>query len=272
MNMSESPWSVILAGGDARRMDGAIIRGNRLDRPKQFCRFRGSDSLLQYTIRRAARITDPERILVLVRESHRRWWTDELVGILPRKRGTERVCDVARFVEKPAASLAAELHHAGALWNSLILAGSAWALLRVFERSHPKVVRRCLEVLGAPVDDKDTDALFRSLPFLDFGSRNRLERLWRVRGPQLDMPRGRSFRTDLQETNHDPASIRRGHTVAVPMDSGALRVPARRRVPPLGGAPGARSGSASVPDPSPLPGTSSADARRSPTWRARPAG
>ena len=77
MSDSFRPWVVVLAGGDGRRMAGAIVGGKRLDRPKQFCCFQG-ESLLHRTLRRSRRINDPERTLVVVRDDHRRWWQDEL--------------------------------------------------------------------------------------------------------------------------------------------------------------------------------------------------
>ena len=75
------PWVVILAGGDGRRLNGALVRGQRLDRPKQFCRLGGSESLLVETLRRAERITHRSRVIVVVREDHRRWWSDELAQL-----------------------------------------------------------------------------------------------------------------------------------------------------------------------------------------------
>ena len=76
------PWVVILAGGDGRRLDRVRVNGRPLDRPKQFCCFHGSRSLLQETLRRAEGITDRSRIVAVVRHDHRQWWLDEL-GRLP---------------------------------------------------------------------------------------------------------------------------------------------------------------------------------------------
>ena len=72
------PWAVILAGGDGRRLHGVRVNGWRLDRPKQFCCFHGSRSLLQEALRRAEGITDQSRIVAVVRRDHRQWWLDEL--------------------------------------------------------------------------------------------------------------------------------------------------------------------------------------------------
>lgn len=83
MSASPSPWVAVLAGGDSRRMSEAIVDGRRLDRPKQFCRFRSPHSLLRLTLRRAAHISEGGRILAVVREAHRRWWHGELAELAP---------------------------------------------------------------------------------------------------------------------------------------------------------------------------------------------
>lgn len=81
MTRSHAPWVVVLAGGDGCRLAGAVVQGRRLDRPKQFCRIGGPRSLLQETLRRAERLTDRSRIVVLVRDEHRHWWMDELAHL-----------------------------------------------------------------------------------------------------------------------------------------------------------------------------------------------
>jgi mannose-1-phosphate guanylyltransferase len=82
MIRQQRPWVVILAGGDGRRLNGALLKGRRLDRPKQFCCLGGSESLFRETLRRAELITDRSRIIAVVRDDHRRWWLGEL-GQLP---------------------------------------------------------------------------------------------------------------------------------------------------------------------------------------------
>lgn len=82
MPNSPSPWVVVLAGGDGRRLLGALVDGQRLDRPKQFC-FLQDESLLHRTLRRAENISDPDRIVAVVRHDHRRWWRDELRDLPP---------------------------------------------------------------------------------------------------------------------------------------------------------------------------------------------
>jgi mannose-1-phosphate guanylyltransferase len=74
-------WSVVLAGGEGSRLMGAVIEGRRIDRPKQFCRFGGGESLLQMTLARARRATRPSRLVPVVMEPHRAWWQPELSGV-----------------------------------------------------------------------------------------------------------------------------------------------------------------------------------------------
>jgi len=86
---------VLLAGGEGTRLFGASVNGERIDRPKQFCRFGRDDSLLGSTLLRARRIAAPARILPIVSEPHRTWWKPELmhlpeanVLVQPQMRGT----------------------------------------------------------------------------------------------------------------------------------------------------------------------------------------
>lgn len=82
-NRSARPWVVVLAGGDGTRLQGAVVMGRRLARPKQFCALGGRETLLEVTLRRAERLTDPSRIVVVVREEHRHWWRAGLGPVFP---------------------------------------------------------------------------------------------------------------------------------------------------------------------------------------------
>lgn len=77
-------YVVILAGGEGRRLRDAVRARDGSSVPKQFCRFRDDRTLLATTLERAFRIAPAERVLVVVRESHRRWWTGDL-ALLPRE-------------------------------------------------------------------------------------------------------------------------------------------------------------------------------------------
>ena len=60
------------------------MHGRQVDRPKQFCCLPGPESLLERTLQRAERIADPSQIVVVVREDHRCWWSNQL-DRLPRE-------------------------------------------------------------------------------------------------------------------------------------------------------------------------------------------
>ena len=89
--------------------------------------------------------------------------------ILPRsRRGESRA--VARFVEKPSASVAAELLLQGAVWNSFVLAATGKTLLQVYGEVVPEVLEPFFGRREAALDE-----LYESLPVRDF-SRDLLER------------------------------------------------------------------------------------------------
>jgi mannose-1-phosphate guanylyltransferase len=57
----------------------------------------------------------------------------ELGYILPARRSPDRPAGVLRFIEKPAVARAQLLLEQGALWNAFIMAGTARALLKLFD-------------------------------------------------------------------------------------------------------------------------------------------
>lgn len=88
-------WSIVLAGGDGTRLMGSSVLGERIDRPKQFCRFGGRRSLLGDTLDRVFRLTRPSHLLPVVSTHHHAWWAGDLrdipvenVVVQPRNRGT----------------------------------------------------------------------------------------------------------------------------------------------------------------------------------------
>ena len=78
-------WGVLLAGGDGTRLKNLtrLISGD--DRPKQFCRLFGDESLLDQARKRAERSISPEQILVLLTRPHREFYVQE-PGIRPSQR------------------------------------------------------------------------------------------------------------------------------------------------------------------------------------------
>lgn len=70
MTESKSPHVIVLAGGDGQRLAPLTRALYGTDLPKQFAVLAGERSLLQTTIDRAAELTTPERISVVVTAHH----------------------------------------------------------------------------------------------------------------------------------------------------------------------------------------------------------
>lgn len=83
MGSTEHLWSIVLAGGDGRRLSHLTGEAHGRPVPKQFCSVRGNLSLLQQALRRGHAIAGPERTLVVVSAEHRCWWTTELMDLPP---------------------------------------------------------------------------------------------------------------------------------------------------------------------------------------------
>jgi mannose-1-phosphate guanylyltransferase len=251
----ETPWCLLLAGGDGRRLSGLTTMGG-VTVPKQFCCLVGGPSLLQEALQRAQSISPPERVCAVVAATHRPWWCRQLhllpegnIIVQPRNRGTangvllgllhilERdsgarllllpsdhyVADearlaqamlqaagsqrsaraeivllglqprsadpelgyiipgpesgsayreVERFVEKPAFSVAQALAAQGALWNAFIVAAEGRALLKLFERRCPEVVKSMQAILQqvpmGPIRTRAFAEFYEDLGELDF--------------------------------------------------------------------------------------------------------
>jgi mannose-1-phosphate guanylyltransferase len=63
-------WSMVLSGGDGARIKPFIQCWLGRHRPKQYCTFVGTRSLLQHTVDRASRLTLPEHIVVVIDRTH----------------------------------------------------------------------------------------------------------------------------------------------------------------------------------------------------------
>ena len=92
---SQSRWALILAGGDGARLRPLTRRIAGDNRPKQFCRLLGSETLLEQTLRRAARLISPARTLAVLVRDHERFYAPLLADapsqrlvIQPDNRGT----------------------------------------------------------------------------------------------------------------------------------------------------------------------------------------
>ena len=73
-------WSIVLAGGDGTRVGSFVQRWLGQQRPKQFCTFVGTRSLLQHTLDRAARLAPAERSVLVVSQAHRHETMTQVAG------------------------------------------------------------------------------------------------------------------------------------------------------------------------------------------------
>ena len=70
MNNHSALWSIVLAGGEGTRIGSFVQRWLGQQKPKQFCTFVGTRSLLQHTLDRAARLAPAERSVLVVAQTH----------------------------------------------------------------------------------------------------------------------------------------------------------------------------------------------------------
>jgi mannose-1-phosphate guanylyltransferase len=59
-------WSIILAGGEGERLRPLMQRWLGQHKPKQYCTFVGTRSMLQHTLDRADQISDPEQKVTVI--------------------------------------------------------------------------------------------------------------------------------------------------------------------------------------------------------------
>ena len=70
----EDRWAVILAGGDGARLQSLTRKISGDDRPKQFCAFQGSITLLDQTRQRIALSVPNKYTLTVVTQTHERFY------------------------------------------------------------------------------------------------------------------------------------------------------------------------------------------------------
>jgi len=95
MEAGKERWALLLAGGDGSRLLSMTRELAGDDRPKQFCRVMGRETLLEQTWRRALLTVPRSNIMAVVTERHKRFYKTLLpaIGITqvvsqPQNRGT----------------------------------------------------------------------------------------------------------------------------------------------------------------------------------------
>ena len=78
-----SRWAIILSGGNGNRMRALIEGWLGENRPKQYCAFVGTRTMLQHTVDRATAVIDPERIVTVIGPGHRAFLDHALRRALP---------------------------------------------------------------------------------------------------------------------------------------------------------------------------------------------
>ncbi|MBS0149655.1 MAG: hypothetical protein JSR31_01865 [Nitrospira sp.] len=70
VNNQNRVWSIVLAGGEGARVQPLVQRWLGYGKPKQYCTFVGTRSLLQHTLDRADQLTAADRKMVVIGRSH----------------------------------------------------------------------------------------------------------------------------------------------------------------------------------------------------------
>ena len=111
-------WTLILAGGDGRRLRGLVREVHGDERPKQFAAPDGGTTLLERTLDRAQLLAPPERAVVMVRHEHASW----LAGVRADR-------GAMRWLVQPAERGTAVAILWGALWIAARDPGAVLAIL-----------------------------------------------------------------------------------------------------------------------------------------------
>jgi len=75
-NHLNARWCIVLAGGEGTRMRPLIHAWFGGERPKQYCTFVGSRSMLQHTLDRAHRIVSEGRVVTVIGRGHSRHFSE----------------------------------------------------------------------------------------------------------------------------------------------------------------------------------------------------
>jgi len=78
--MDAAPWATVLAGGEGTCMQPLIRSWLGQDRPKQYCSFLGSRSMLFHTLDRVRELVPREKTMTVIAGDHRRFLLEEAFG------------------------------------------------------------------------------------------------------------------------------------------------------------------------------------------------
>ena len=94
---------------------------------------------------------------------------DPDLGYIVPVPGAATLSSVGGFIEKPDISSARRLVEEGALWNSFVLVSRVSALVRLFQRTHPSIIKAFLAIPGSGEwTEHAVRSLYAELPELDF--------------------------------------------------------------------------------------------------------
>ena len=154
-------WAILLAGGEGERLRPLTERWLGYHRPKQYCTFVGSRSMLQHTLERAKRLVGLKRIVTVIDRRHRIFIHEPGLSEMPGvviEQPTAR--DTAPGIFLPAAYvLAADPLATVLIFPSDHFVSSKDRFLLHVERAAQiaEGVNERLVLLGAAPDRPDTD-------------------------------------------------------------------------------------------------------------------
>src|SRR5207247_547250 len=126
------------------------------DRPKQFCRLIGDDTLLEQTRRRARLLIAPEGLLTVVTRHHERFCRPALADAPPRS-----------IVVQPENRGTAP---AGCVWHCFVMVARPSTLEQLIRRATPELYEAFAPLrarLGTPWEEETARAVYGRLPSTD---------------------------------------------------------------------------------------------------------
>lgn len=81
--MRHHSWAIVLAGGEGTRMRSFITSRLGISRPKQYCVFTGTRSLLQHALDRISRVIDRDQMITVIGRGHWAHLLESSSGRLP---------------------------------------------------------------------------------------------------------------------------------------------------------------------------------------------